>query len=131
MNPLTQQVFTLLAVLLGAGATYSVTALTERSRRRRAQQTRWDDNRLNAYVEYANAVKKCVQMSYRIAGFRGLPSRGQPLGPVDGLPLLADAEAARAQRWEAVLLLGEIHTIDAARRCTKPVGGWSGLLVVS
>jgi hypothetical protein len=116
MSPFMQQLFTLLGVFLGAAATYSVTSLTERTRWRRLQDSRWDDRRLNAYVEYANAVKKCMQLSYRMAASLGMPSNGQPLDVAEGLPMLAAAEADRAVKWENVLLLGNGAVIEAGRR---------------
>ena len=57
MNPVVTQILTIAGVLLGAGATFVVTTTTERIRWQRTQSTRWDDKRLAAYTEYANAVK--------------------------------------------------------------------------
>jgi hypothetical protein len=57
VEPFLQQLPTLVGVLIGAAATYGATSLTERARWRRAQAVRWDEKKVNAYAEYANAVK--------------------------------------------------------------------------
>lgn len=122
MNALVQQILTLAAVLLGASASFAVTSLTERSRWRRSQSARWDDKRLMAYSEYANAVKVIVRLCYRIAVAKGLVAPGQPIEIESGLNALANAENERAVKWETVLLLGEPGTISAAR--TWHEGAW-------
>ena len=109
------QLFTLLGVFLGAAATYSVTALNERTRWRRAQEARWDDRRVNSYIDYANAVKNCIHVSSRIVAFRGLPAGGLPLDPETGLAQLAEAEHERAVKWESIQLLGSNSVIEAGR----------------
>jgi hypothetical protein len=109
------QLFTLLGVLLGAAATYSVTALNERTRWRRAQESRWDDRRVHSYIDYANAVKNCIHVSSRMVAFLGLPAGGQPLDPETGLARLADAEHERSVKWESIQLLGSNSVIEAAR----------------
>lgn len=109
--------FTLLGVLLGALATFSVTTLTERTRWRRAQETRWDERRLHSYIEYANAVKKVVSVASRVLVARGVSAAGgQPLDVEPGLALLAEAEDERSLTWETVLLLGSNTVIDAGRQ---------------
>jgi hypothetical protein len=109
--------FTLIGVFLGALATFSATTLTERTRWRRAQDSRWDERRLHSYVEYANAVKKVVSFASRVMVARGVSAAGgQPLDVATGLPLLAEAEDERSLKWENVLLLGSNTVIDAGRQ---------------
>jgi hypothetical protein len=115
VNPIVAQVLTIAGVLLGAAATFVVTSTTERTRWRRAQSARWDDKRLLAYSEYANAVKHMVRLCRRIAETKGLLSTGQPIDLDSAFTDLAEAETQRAARWETVLLLGEPATISAAR----------------
>jgi hypothetical protein len=115
VNPIVAQVLTIAGVLLGSAATFVVTSATERARWRRAQSARWDDKRLVAYSEYANAVKQMVRLCRRIAETKGLLSTGQPFDLGDAFTALADAETRRAAQWETVLLLGEPATISAAR----------------
>ncbi|MFI9811732.1 hypothetical protein [Saccharothrix variisporea] len=121
MNPIVAQVLTIVGVLLGSAATFVVTSTTERTRWRRAQSARWDDKRLLAYSEYANAVKHMVRLCRRIAETKGLLSTGQPIDLDSAFTALAEAETERAARWETVLLLGEPTTISAARAWSEQV----------
>jgi hypothetical protein len=115
VNSIVTQVLTILGVLLGAAATFVATTATERIRWRRAQSARWDDKRLLAYTEYANAVKRSVRLCRRIAETRHLLPTGQPVDVDAAFIEIADAETERAMKWETVLLLGDPATIVAAR----------------
>ncbi len=121
MNPIVAQALTIAGVLLGSAATFLVTSTTERTRWRRTQSARWDDKRLLAYSEYANAVKQMVRLCRRIAETRRLLSTGQPIDLDSAFVALAEAETERAARWETVLLLGEPATISAARAWSEQV----------
>ena len=121
MNPIVAQVLTIAGVLLGSAATFVVTSATERTRWRRAQSARWDDKRLLAYSEYADAVKHMVRLCRRIAESKGLLSTGQRIALVSAFADLAEAETRRAAQWETVLLLGEPATISAARAWSEQV----------
>ncbi|HET9142939.1 hypothetical protein [Actinophytocola sp.] len=121
MNPIVAQALTIAGVLLGSAATFLVTSATERTRWRRAQSARWDDKRLVAYSEYANAVKQMVRLCRRIAETKGLLSTGQAIELEPAFAALAEAETLRAARWETVLLLGEPATITAARAWSEQV----------
>jgi hypothetical protein len=115
VNPIVVQVLTIAGVLLGAAATFIATSATERTRWRRAQSARWDDRRLGAYGEYANAVKHMVRLCRRIAETKNVLATGQPVDLDSAHTALAEAETERALKWEVVLLLGEPATISAAR----------------
>ncbi|MEU5532366.1 hypothetical protein [Streptomyces sp. NPDC020362] len=115
MNAVLQQVLTIIGVLAGVVASYGAATMTERSKWKRSQSTRWDEKRLTAYSEYANAVKLSVRVCYRIAAGRNLVPAGQPIDPEAGVIALAEIENERAAKWETVLLLGEPATISAAR----------------
>jgi hypothetical protein len=115
VNPLVAQVLTLAGVLLGSAATFIATTTTERIRWRRTQSARWDDKRLTAYTEYANAVKRSVRLCRRIAETRNLLDTGRPVDLDATSAELAEAETERALKWETVLLLGDPATISAAR----------------
>lgn len=121
MNPIVVQVLTIAGVLLGSAATFVVTSTIERTRWRRAQSARWDDKRLLAYSEYANAVKHMVRLCRRIAETKGLLSTGEPIDLASAFADLAEGETHRAARWETVLLLGEPPTISAARAWSEQV----------
>lgn len=116
MSPVVQQLLTLAGVLLGASASFAATTLTERSRWRRTHSTRWDDKRLLAYTDYANAIKTAVHVCYRLAGTRGFPAGGVAVDLETGLKELSDAERDRTVKWELVLLLGSPTVTAAARR---------------
>lgn len=115
MNPIVTQVLTIVGVLLGSAATFIVTTTTEKIGWRRTQSTRWDDKRLMAYTEYANAVKRSVRLCRRIAETKNLLTTGQPVDLDAAFAELADAETERALKWETILLLGDPATISAAR----------------
>ncbi|MEO6089220.1 MAG: hypothetical protein ABIQ18_39515 [Umezawaea sp.] len=121
MNPIAAQVLTIAGVLLGSAATFAFTSATERARWRRTQSSRWDDKRLLAYSEYANAVKHMVRLCRRIAETKGLLSTGQPVDLDSAFAAFAEGETERAARWETVLLLGEPKTISAARAWSEQV----------
>ncbi|WP_157120502.1 hypothetical protein [Nocardia fusca] len=127
MGPLLQQVVTLAGVLVGAGATFVATTSVERAKWRRAIDTRWDEKRLAAYVEYANAVKTILEVVFRLAAQRGLPNLTTPADEPLVANALADAEAHRTVKWEQVLLLGSPDTIVAARRWHMAVYDFSFL----
>jgi hypothetical protein len=115
VNSIVTQVLTIAGVLLGAAATFIATTTTERIRWRRTRSSRWDDKRLMAYTEYANAVKRSVRLCRRIAETKNLLTTGQPIDLDAAFAELADAETERALKWETVLLLGDPATISAAR----------------
>lgn len=121
MNPIVTQALTIAGVLLGSAATFIVTSTTERTRWRRAQAARWDDRRLIAYSEYANAVKHMVRLCRRIAETKSLLPTGHAIDVESAFADLAEAETQRASKWEAVLLLGEPATISAARKWYEQV----------
>jgi hypothetical protein len=115
MTPLLQQLPALVGVIVGALATYLATAAAERARWQRAQRSRWDESRMNAYAQYGVAVKHMAWLAVRIAAARGLPFTEEPLDPEVGVAQLAAAEGERTVRWETVLLLGDAETVAAAR----------------
>lgn len=117
MRPFLQQFPALLGVLVGAVATYAVTAAAERARWRRAQSVRWDEKRLSAYEEYAHAVKQVISVALRLAALRQADSGSGrlPLGEEDVAALEA-VEEQRTMKWEAVLLLGSSEVVIAARK---------------
>ncbi|MFD3591442.1 hypothetical protein ACFWU5_01850 [Nocardia sp. NPDC058640] len=121
MNSVVQQLITVAGVLLGAGATFAGAALTERSKWRRSQRSRWDDRRLVAYSEFAHALKHFSVVSQRMAAARGFPHAGQPISAEDGALLLADADSEKTLKWEMVLLLGSPEAVAAARVWNKAV----------
>lgn len=110
------QISALIGVLVGAVASYMVTALAERTRWRRQTAARWDERRLVAYADYAQAIKAIVTLTHRLAAFRGLNPDAKPLAPSEtGLALLEEAEERRSACLEAVRLLTDSDTLTAVR----------------
>ncbi|WP_027344893.1 hypothetical protein [Hamadaea tsunoensis] len=113
-----QTLLSLLGVVIGAIATYAVTALSERARWRREQNARWDGQRLTAYAEYAHAAKNLitaiVNLPYGRRLFEGYENAGQE-APETTVADLRAAEAERTARWEAVLLLAGDRGVQAGR----------------
>ena len=115
MSALLQQLPALLGVIVGVVATYLLTAAGESTRWRRDQRVRWDTARMQAYVEYGNAVKRVVHAASRLAVTRGFKHSSEPVQLDEGLAELNQAVADRTARWESVLLLGDPDTIIAGR----------------
>jgi hypothetical protein len=103
---------------------------------------------MQAYTEFGDAVKHVFHLATRIAASKGFPHSVEPMEPdAQANTVLSDAESARARAWEAVLLLGDPATVDAARAwwhevwrfvwfarglCQRPLRnpcGWSGDLL--
>ncbi len=119
VNPVVQQVLTMTGVLVGAGTTFAFTSWTERSRWRRAEQSKWDDRRLVAYNEFAHALKHYALISQRMCAAHGFPYAGQPIDLDEGLRALAEADSEKSLKWEIVLLVGSPEAVAAARRWNK------------
>lgn len=116
MGAVTQQILTMVGVLVGASAGFTATTLIERAKWRRTQGARWDDKRLAAYTEHATALKSYIALAHRISSTRGYPAAVPPIDIDEGLRLLAAADIERSIKWEAVLLLGSPAAVEAGRR---------------
>lgn len=114
MPGFTQVLSTLIAVAVGALATYLAGAATERTRWQRERSARWDDGRAQAYADYARAVKNVHVQCMRADGLRrnGDGARAAYEEALTELERLTDDRAAK---WETVLLLGDPQTIEAGR----------------
>ncbi|MDO3702845.1 hypothetical protein Q3W71_14330 [Micromonospora sp. C28SCA-DRY-2] len=114
MGTLLAQVPALLGVLVGTLGTIFATSLADRARWRRNQSIRWDERRLDAYVEYAHAVKESHAIALRMTADRRPNSHSHPIDREAGLARLAEADARRTIAWENMLLLGDEATVAAA-----------------
>jgi hypothetical protein len=121
MSALLEQLPTLIGVMLGALMSYGASALTERSTWRRAQAARWDERRLQAYADYAAALKTEIRLCLRMATSLNLATSTHPLAPEAGVELLEEAEDRRSQLFENLLLLAQPSTIEAARKWQRAV----------
>jgi hypothetical protein len=117
-----EQLPTLLGVLLGALAAYVATALAERSRWQRERSSRHQERQLQAYGDYALAVKRQLSAILRLAKARGLPGGVDGVAAEEGQALVAKAEEDRTAAWESVLLVGSDAAVVAGRNWHGAVG---------
>jgi hypothetical protein len=106
------QIITLIGVLLGAVTSFFATTLAERAKFRQALATRWDERKLDSYVEYVSCVKEAARSAQ--ASFEARERGDDPSGA------LAEMEAAEHRRsilYEGLVLLAE----DAASRAAWKV----------
>lgn len=103
------QIITLIGVLFGALTSYLATTAAERSRFRRSMATRWDERKLNAYVEYVSCVKSLARHS-RLA----IQARRDGQDPTQHLTDMDAAEAQRSTLFEQIVLLGSDDAATAA-----------------
>ncbi|GGM22775.1 hypothetical protein GCM10010129_78920 [Streptomyces fumigatiscleroticus] len=61
------QIITLVGVLIGAMTSYLATAMAERAKFRRLMATRWDERKLDTYIEYVSCIKE-IQRAAMAAG---------------------------------------------------------------
>ncbi|MBQ0901058.1 hypothetical protein [Micromonospora sp. U21] len=106
MGTLLTQLPALLGVLVGTLGTILATSLTDRARWRRGQSVRWDERRLDAYVDYAHAIKESHAIALRMTADHRPGSHSHPIDRESGLVRLAEADARRTIVWENLLLLG-------------------------
>ncbi len=109
------QVPVLIGVIVGSVGSYAAAALVERHRWRRARAERWDEKRFQTYTAYANTLKAQIRIAQRLGAARGFRTVVDPIDLDEGMRLLADAESKRSAEWEAVLLIGDVDTVKAAR----------------
>ncbi|WP_433185638.1 hypothetical protein [Actinoallomurus sp. CA-150999] len=102
----------LIGVVIGVIATGWV----ERTHWRRSQAIRWDERRIDAYVEYAKAIKKIHMTVLAMVEPSLVHNLAEPINREAGLEMIAQAEAHRAEAWETMLLLADQPTAYAALR---------------
>ncbi|MFD0571786.1 hypothetical protein ACFQ0T_24395 [Kitasatospora gansuensis] len=112
MDTITQLV-TIAAVVLGALTTYVTNQLMERSRRKDGLRVRWDEKKLDTYVEYVGGVRSCVYaavLAYEVThDIRAMPRTEHEL-----LMDLTEAEGRRALAFERLMMLAGDDVIEAA-----------------
>jgi hypothetical protein len=106
----------IVAVVVGAATSYIVAIATERARWKRADQVWLNDRRIDAYTDFAHALRRQIASSTQIAAERGFHIRGwtHPIHIDDGLVALADAKDQRALAYHRLMLVGDDSTIAAA-----------------
>jgi hypothetical protein len=109
------QLITLLAVAVGALATFVSTLLIDRSRWRREERSRWDTKKLECYYEYANAIMNYINIAYRLAAGQGFATSVLPIdGSPDALKALDTAEAEHRIQWVKLSMIGGPSVIASA-----------------
>ncbi|MFG2825798.1 hypothetical protein ACGFX4_41010 [Kitasatospora sp. NPDC048365] len=112
MDTITQLV-TIAAVVLGGLTTYMTNQLMERSKRKDSLRVRWDEKKLDAYVEYVGSVRSCIYaavLAYEVThDLRAMPRTEHEL-----LMDLTEAEGRRALAFERLMMLAGDQVIDAA-----------------
>ncbi|SCL46023.1 hypothetical protein GA0070606_0906 [Micromonospora citrea] len=115
MGSVVAQLPALIGVLIGTVGTIVATSVADRARWKRNQSVRWDDRRLDAYVEFARVIKEIHAVAVRMLADERPHSRGHRMNREEGLAQLADADVRRTLTWESLLLLGDAATVSAAR----------------
>ncbi|MEV2249382.1 hypothetical protein AB0I94_02295 [Streptomyces sp. NPDC050147] len=103
------QIVTLAGVLVGALTSYLSVTMAERSRHRRTMATRWDERKLNTYVEYAACVKEVADASKHSR----MAEEGSDAHK-ESIAAMEEAELRRSALFEALLLLADPPAIEAA-----------------
>jgi hypothetical protein len=115
MGAISDQLPAIIGVIVGTAGTIAATGFSDLTRWRRQLHTRWDEKRLEAYAEYANAIKELYAYALRLSAAKLVGSRLHPIDREEGLAKLADGDLRRTKAWESVLLLGDAETVNAAR----------------
>jgi hypothetical protein len=109
---LLQQLVTVAAVVVGATGSYLVSRLTDRDRFSRELRVRWDQRRLDAYLEFLSAAKMTGAYANRIQRERQV---GGPSEEIYALISLMEAsEMRRTERFEVLMMLADAGTGNAA-----------------
>ncbi|MER7418349.1 hypothetical protein ABT346_16460 [Micromonospora peucetia] len=123
MGSIVAQLPVLIGVLIGTIGTIVATSVADRTRWKRNQSVRWDDRRLDAYVEFGRVVKEIQAVAVRMLTSERPHSRGHHMDREEGLARLAEADIRHALAWESILLLGDASTVTAARDWRDAVWG--------
>ncbi|MBV7669908.1 hypothetical protein STHAL_10485 [Streptomyces halstedii] len=103
------QIFTLVGVLIGALTSYFATTVAERAKFRREMATRWDERKLDTYIEYLTCVKQ-IQRAAMAAG----QAREQGVDASEALAAMEENENRRSILFETFVLLSNEKAATAA-----------------
>ncbi|MFF0788684.1 hypothetical protein [Streptomyces spiralis] len=103
------QIVTLAGVLVGALTSYLSVTMAERARHRRTMATRWDQRKLDTYIEYGTCVKEVVDVAKR----SWLAEEGSALHE-EFLAAMEEGERRRSALFEALMLLADPQAVEAA-----------------
>ena len=107
---------TILAVVVGAAASYVASSRAERRAFERSLATRWDDRTLTAYVEYISSVKAVFRRARQV-----LRVRDEGHDCASFLAKLEEDEHHRSLLFESILLLADKETIEIAHRLNREI----------
>ncbi|MEU6819810.1 hypothetical protein ABZ921_04205 [Streptomyces atriruber] len=110
------QIVTLVGVLIGALTSYFSVTLAERAKHRRAMATRWDERKLNTYIEYAACVKEVADASK----FARLAEAGSDAFD-ECIASMEEGERRRSALFEALVLLAAPQVVSAAHEVNAGV----------
>ncbi|WP_243706267.1 hypothetical protein [Micromonospora sp. KC721] len=114
LETLLTQLPALIGVVVGTVGTMIATTVAERARWRRNQTVRWDERRLDAYADFARAVKEVHLLALGMLSAHRPGASRPALDREQGLARLAEAAERHTLTWEGVLLLGDEATVRAA-----------------
>ncbi|CAL9507257.1 hypothetical protein [Streptomyces sp. enrichment culture] len=103
------QIITLVGVLIGALTSYFATTMTERTKLRHLMATRWDERKLDTYIEYVSCIKE-IQRAAMDAG----RARDEGEDVSAALALMEEAENKRSVLFETFVLLSDEKAAAAA-----------------
>lgn len=103
------QIITLVGVLIGALTSYFATAMAERTKLRHLMATRWDERKLDTYIEYVSCIKE-IQRAAMDAG----RARDQGDDPSEALAEMERNEKKRSILFETFVLLSDDKAATAA-----------------
>ncbi|MFD9323698.1 hypothetical protein ACFWDQ_39720 [Streptomyces sp. NPDC060053] len=121
MTAFLQQLPALIGVVVGALGSYLAIVRSDGARFRRESAARWEERRLSVYGDYARALKRSVNLTYRVASHLGNDPHPHPLSPAQAEPLLAEATDGRDPAGEALIMLGSREVVDRAREWVTTV----------
>ncbi|MGW4567058.1 hypothetical protein ACWEN3_33235 [Streptomyces sp. NPDC004561] len=103
------QIVTLAGVLVGALTSYLSVTMAERAKHRRTMATRWDQRKLDTYIEYAACVKEVVDAAKR----SWLAEEGSEASR-EFTTMMEEGERRRSALFEALVLLADPQAVMAA-----------------
>ncbi|MBQ0830849.1 hypothetical protein [Streptomyces tagetis] len=108
------QIITLVGVLIGALASFVATTVAERAKFRREMATRWDERKLDAYIQYTSCVKEILRAARVVFAAR---EAGEDRSP--GLAAMESAESKRSLLFEGLVLLADEDAAKIANRINE------------
>ncbi|MGW3513609.1 hypothetical protein [Streptomyces sp. NPDC000994] len=108
------QIITLIGVLIGALASFLATTMAERAKFGREIATRWDERKLDAYIQYTSCIKEILRAARIVFAAR---EAGEDRAP--GLAVMESAEAKRSVLFEGLVLLADEDATKVANRVNE------------